>query len=43
MRDLNDVCRGHANFIMSTGCSTQEGTPDENVEVLIADTLAYSL
>ncbi len=43
VRDLNDVCRGHANFIMSTGCSTQEGTPDENVEVLIADTLAYSL
>ncbi len=43
VRALNDTCRGHANFIMSTGCSVQDGTPDAHVEALIEDTLAYPL
>lgn len=43
VRALNDVVRGHPNFIMSTGCSVQEGTPQENVEALIEETLSYPL
>ena len=28
------ACEGFPNFIMSTGCSIMDGTPDENMEVL---------
>lgn len=27
-------CRGFRNFVLSTGCSVMEGTPDENMQVM---------
>lgn len=29
-----NACRGHRNFVMSSGCSLMEGTPDENMQVM---------
>ena len=29
-----DAVEGFPNFVMSTGCSTMGGTPDENVQIL---------
>jgi MtaA/CmuA family methyltransferase len=34
VREILKACEGHDNFIMSTGCSIMEGTPDENMQVL---------
>lgn len=30
--EILDACRGFDNFVMGTGCSIMEGTPDENME-----------
>lgn len=30
--EIMDACRGFDNFVMGTGCSIMEGTPDENME-----------
>lgn len=32
--EIMEKCRGFSNFILSTGCSAMEGTPEENVKVL---------
>ncbi len=29
-----DVCQGFPNFVLSTGCSIMEGTPEENMQVM---------
>lgn len=34
VRMILERCAGFPNLILSTGCSTMEGTPDENVQIL---------
>lgn len=34
VRAIFDSCRGYRNFVLSTGCSIMENTPDENMQVL---------
>lgn len=34
VRTILKACEGYPNFVMSTGCSIMEGTPDENMQVL---------
>lgn len=34
VKEILETCKGHPNFVLSTGCSTMEGTPDENVQIL---------
>lgn len=34
VQDILDACRGFPNFILSTGCSIMEGTPEENMQVM---------
>jgi len=34
IRKMNRITRSHRNYIMSTGCSVHEGTPEENVMLL---------
>lgn len=34
IQQIFDACKGHTNFILSTGCSIMEGTPDENIMVM---------
>lgn len=34
VREILDACRGYRNFVMSTGCSIMEGTPEENMQVM---------
>ena len=34
IKKIFDACKGHSNFILSTGCSVIGGTPDENMQIL---------
>lgn len=34
VRAILDACRGYRNFVMSTGCSLMEDTPEENIQVM---------
>lgn len=34
VQDILDACDGFDNFILSTGCSVMDGTPEENVNIL---------
>lgn len=34
VEEILSVCEGFDNFVLSTGCSIMEGTPDENMQVL---------
>lgn len=34
VREIMEACKGHPNFVMSTGCSIMGGTPDENMQVM---------
>lgn len=34
VKEILETCKGHPNFVLSTGGSTMEGTPDENVQIL---------
>lgn len=34
VRAILSVCEGFPNFVLSTGCSIMEGTPEENMQVL---------
>lgn len=34
VRSIYDSCRGHRNFVLSTGCLIMDGTPDENMAVM---------
>lgn len=32
--EIFEACRGFPNFVLSTGCSIMDGTPDENMQVM---------
>lgn len=34
VKDILAACEGFSNFILSTGCSIMDGTPDENMQVM---------
>lgn len=34
VKSILQACEGFPNFVLSTGCSIMEGTPDENMQVL---------
>lgn len=43
VKQVLEICRGYRNFVMSTGCMLMEGTPDENMQVMLEVTKKYDV